>query len=228
VVAWQEAPAAPVAEDRAPPKGRFGLASRLKAALRPRPQARPTLADTEARMLGKDVERLSATAVRPAAVEPAQLAKLNPYFVLFFGVDADLEAELQGAAKGLALVQRDGWSPEYGGADALAWALHHRDLTHVGATIQVAGDGAVVRRAGACMAYDDDLSACVVRSAALGADLMGRVVADVIAGKPLEGSAPYAAGAAARGPAHAAITDDVTALLDGGFIARAMAQYQTF
>lgn len=239
VTAWLCAPtpAPPVVR----PEGRLArVKSVLRQVLSGPQRGAPSLADVEDRFLGPDVKRLTAHCrIRAIEIDEAGSADtfamveaLQPYFVVFVGAGANWERTLRGCARGLALSQRDGWVSDQAGVDPIQYALYHRDLTAIGSMIQITpgGDGpmGILWRATACLAIDDDLQTCLVRCAALGADLMCDAVAELMA----ERRARPVAASSADGFAIAAVPPDIAidvqGLLAGGFIPQAVARYQTF
>ena len=151
---------------------------------------------SEKRLFSDEVAELMAT--RQLDPEPvsdpngpeflAQLKALNPYFLLVLGGPL-LRSEVLACARGLALNQHAGWSPDYKGSHTIEWALYHRDLDAVGATVHLMSAGAdagpILRRARAALLPEDTLEDCFSRVVALGSDLMVEVLREVIAGHTL-------------------------------------------
>ena len=116
----------------------------------------------------------------------AQVKRLDPYFFLSLGGPL-YSQELLGTVRGIALNQHAGWSPNYRGAHTVWWALYHRNLDCVGATIHQTTSGAdagpIFRRAQACLLPGDDAHTCFARVVALGTELMCETVHEIMADK---------------------------------------------
>lgn len=251
VAAWLRVPASFPAASPGPigPPGRKGRVLRVAlgvlfgtSALEERGCPSLSLSEVEDRILGEDVKRLrERCSVQPIDVDQtkktealSKVERLEAYFVLFVGAGMYWEQAFHICARGLALSQRDGWLPEYGGPYPILWAFYHRDLSRIGSTIQItpSGEGprGILRRATACLAVDDTVRTCLVRCAALGADLMCETVAKLIASRRICALAPYSTGAAVTSADQwtADVKADVERLLDQGFIRQNVARYQTF
>ena len=145
----------------------------------------------EQRLFGGEIERLRKAAyVAPTIVQDPNSAEvitsikaLDPYFILTLD-GAIYGKALCACARGLALNQHDGWCPEYRGSYTVDWALYHRDLSKVSATIHILTDGIdsgpILRRSSVCLALDDTPEFCFARSVALGTELMCETVRELI------------------------------------------------
>jgi methionyl-tRNA formyltransferase len=152
------------------------------------------LARAQTRLFREEVEQLRGHGrLTPTPVEDpsssefiAEVRRLDPYFFLSLGGPLYTD-ELLRAVRGIALNQHAGWSPQYRGSHTIAWALYHRDLDCVGATVHQTTSGAdagpIFRRAQACLLPDDDMHTCFARAVALGTELMCETVHELIADK---------------------------------------------
>lgn len=149
--------------------------------------ARENARAVEAEMFGREVEALRQGAnIHPVAVDslhdPATLERLeavNPYFIIASGGPPP-GRELCARARGLALSQHAGFSPDLRGAFATETALYHRQIGWVGNTVHVMdtypGAGAILRRSTATLHPDDTLTHCFLAVFALGNKLMLEVL----------------------------------------------------
>jgi methionyl-tRNA formyltransferase len=131
--------------------------------------------------------------VRPTAIADPNscdfvetVRELDPYFFLSLG-GAIYRPELLACARGVAINQHAGWSPTFRGAKTIEWALYHRQLSCVGATVHITtadvDRGPILRRSQAALTPWDTPEACFARVVALGTELMCEVVRDIIESK---------------------------------------------
>ena len=165
--------------------------SRVRRRLAAESASPPTQNSVEQQIFGEEIARLkklsyiTPTVVRnPNSAETIAFVKsLDPYFILTLG-GAIYGKELRDCARGLALNQHDGWSPEYRGSNTVDWALYQRDLPKVSNTVHILTDGMdsgpILRRSTACLAVDDTPESCFARSVALGTELMCEIVRQII------------------------------------------------
>lgn len=152
------------------------------------------LAAAHERLFREEVEQLRRYGkIEPIDVEDAssaefiqQVKQLDPYFFLSLGGPL-YKPELLRAVRGIALNQHAGWSPTYRGAHTILWALYHRDLDCVGATVHQTTSGAdagpIFRRSQAALLPGEDVETCFSRVLALGTELMCETVHAIIADK---------------------------------------------
>ena len=155
---------------------------------------RHPLAVAQDRMLGEEIRSLrTAGKLSPIPIDDssraecvAQVQRLNPYFFLSLGETPNVD-ELRPAVRGIMLNQHVGWCPDHRGAHSVYWAMYHRELGRLGATIHAsvleANAGPIFRRAPACLLPHDDALNCYVRSAVLGTELMCETVGELVAKK---------------------------------------------
>jgi formyl transferase-like protein len=214
VVAWFQVVAGPApADDPAPsslpsrvyprirkliakPSTLLGVPKYLAGYLRERSRPAPSQQSVEQRLFGEELRALRAGAhLQPMPVNdpnlPAlveQVRELDPYLILTLG-GAIYRRPLLETARGLALNQHAGWSPDYKGSETVVWALYHRDLDRVGNTVHVLTSGLdagpIVRRSTACLTPADDRQSCFARVVALGTELMCEVVAEILRSEEL-------------------------------------------
>lgn len=144
---------------------------------------RRAIAAAERRILGDEVRRLRAVvSLTPRAVldpnAPAcieEIERLRPYFILTLGGPLYGQRFIA-CARGLAVNQHAGWAPALRGSSTTEWALYHRDLSRVGATVHLLASGAdagpILRRGWACLTGTESAGSCFVRVVALGTELM--------------------------------------------------------
>jgi len=138
----------------------------------------------EVRLLRKNACLQPLAVADPNSGEVVESVRsLSPYLFLSLG-GTIYRQPLLDCARGLALNQHSGWSPDYKGTNTIDWALYHRDLAHVGNTIHILTSGLdagpIVRRSTACLTKDDTRESCFTRAVALGTELMCEVVAEII------------------------------------------------
>ncbi len=156
-----------------------------------------TFASEEERMFGAEVERLKAKypGFRACSIENANhldvIAKIqafNPYFLLVMGGPFYCQ-ELLDTVRGVALNQHAGWSPRYRGSHTVEWALYHRDLAHVGATVHemttAVDSGDIFARSWPVLLGDESLEVCQLRTVALGNRMMIDVVEEIMQNQTL-------------------------------------------
>jgi methionyl-tRNA formyltransferase len=92
-------------------------------------------------------------------------------------------------ARGAAINQHAGHSPEYKGSHTILWPLYHRRLEYVSNTVHITRSGAdsgpILRRSNPCLFKDDTPASIMSRSVALGTELMIEVVREIINHKQL-------------------------------------------
>lgn len=135
---------------------------------------------------------VSPQPVHPAEVnEPAfiaQMQALSPFFLLTLGGPL-YKAPLLAGVRGVALNQHAGHSPDLRGSHTTEWALYHRDLDRVSATVHLITSGAdagpILRRSTPCLFPGDDIHTLFARVVALGSELMIESVRQIMAGEPV-------------------------------------------
>jgi methionyl-tRNA formyltransferase len=145
----------------------------------------------EQRLFESEVQELRRGAVvgATAVADPNSddfvdvVGELDPYFFLSLGGPIYRPALLD-SARGIAINQHAGWSPTFRGADTIAWALYHRQLGNVGATVHITSTdvdgGPILRRSQTALTPWDTPEACFARVVALGTELMCEAVRDII------------------------------------------------
>jgi len=145
----------------------------------------------ERRIFGREIESIERGArLEPVVVDDpndpdvvAAIRALRPYFLLTHGGPIYGKALLE-VARGLAINQHSGWSPEFKGSNTTDWALYHRSLDHVGCTVHVpisaVDAGPILRRSRPCLVGDENPEAIFARVVALGTELMIDVVKEII------------------------------------------------
>ena len=136
-------------------------------------------------------------AVQPQRIHPAdvngapfiaQMQALSPFFLLTLGGPLYKPA-LLATVRGVALNQHAGHSPDLRGSNTTEWALYHRDLDRVSATIHLTTSGAdagpILRRSQPCLFPDDDPNTIFARVVALGTELLIESVRQIMAGEPV-------------------------------------------
>lgn len=115
-----------------------------------------------------------------------QLKQHDPYFFLTLGGPLYKKKVLD-AVRGAAINQHAGHSPEYKGSQTVEWALYHRDLRHLSATVHLTGTGAdsgpILRRSAPCLFPTDDVPTIFARVVAVGTELMIEAVHGIVANK---------------------------------------------
>jgi len=155
-----------------------------------------TLREVEQKLFGKEVKTLRKTAtLRPVTIDSleseaalSRIERLKPFFVLAF-CDPQYMPTLRAAFKGVILSQNDLSDSDCGTSPSVYWALYHRDLSRIVSAVHLwLPDGdtdIVVRTSTPCFAVDDIPEACFARETALGAELMGEVLANLITTRTL-------------------------------------------
>lgn len=150
----------------------------------------------EDQMFGREVEALARHAeLHPEAVDSPNapervraLEELSPYFIIAFGGPL-LRGKVLRTARGLAINQHAGWSPELKGSSTTETALYHRQLGWVGSTVHVmdtfADAGAILRRSTATLHPDDSLNHCFMAVVATGSKMMLEVIGEALAADEL-------------------------------------------
>jgi methionyl-tRNA formyltransferase len=155
-------------------------------------------AATEQALFGAEVAELEASAVRrPRKIHPndvnspafvQEIATLSPYFLLTLGGPL-YKKPLLDAVRGVAINQHAGHSPDLRGSNTTQWALYHRQLEHVSATVHITTSGAdagpILRRSNPCLLPTDSVNAIFARVVALGTELMIETVQEIIADKTI-------------------------------------------
>jgi len=112
-----------------------------------------------------------------------QIKDLYPYFLLSLGGPL-VRRELLTMVRGVPINQHAGWAPTYKGNGTIYWALYHRDLAHLGATVHVttadADAGPILRRGYPYLQPADSPESCFVRTVILGTELLIDVVHEAI------------------------------------------------
>ena len=152
---------------------------------------RRTKLAVEDAMFGDEVRHLAEQAsIHPREVasfaDPhltAELDSLSPYLLVAFGGPL-IPGRILEAARGLAINQHAGWSPELKGANTVEAALYHRKLQWVGSTVHVmdthADSGPIIRRSTATLHPDDSPTHCFNAVVALGNELLLEVIGDIL------------------------------------------------
>lgn len=116
----------------------------------------------------------------------ARLETLNPYFFLTLGGPLYKKPVLD-TVRGVAINQHAGHSPLLRGSNTTQWALYHRQLDHVSATVHITTTGAdagpILRRSSPCLFPTDSVNHVFARVVALGTELMIESVREIIADK---------------------------------------------
>jgi methionyl-tRNA formyltransferase len=153
-------------------------------------------AEAERRVFAGDIERLKPLAsCEPIRIPMGfvhddafveQLKQHNPYFFLTLGGPLYKKKVLD-AVRGAAINQHAGHSPDYKGSQTVEWALYHRDLRRVSATVHLTGTGAdsgpILRRSAPCLFHTDDVATIFARVVAVGTELMVEAVHSIIENK---------------------------------------------
>ena len=149
--------------------------------------------EAQYRLFNKNIERVKSksnlTPIKVSSLDVnsdkfiSEIKKLSPYFILTLSGPLYKE-ELLNSAKGLAINQHAGYSPNYKGSNTIHWALYHRDLDAISSTVHItssgADSGAILRRSTVTIFADDDIETIFIRSVALGTELMIEVVREII------------------------------------------------
>ena len=147
--------------------------------------------ETERHLFEMEVERLRKyQVVDPESVSDpnseefvSRVREIDPYFFLSLGGPL-YGKQLLATARGIALNQHAGWSPDHRGSGTVHWALYHRDLLKVGSTVHVTSSGAdagpIVRRGQTGIVPWDTAESMFLRTVALGTELMCEVVHDAM------------------------------------------------
>ncbi len=142
------------------------------------------VADLESSVLCQPVKIHPADVNSPAFVH--EIERLSPYFLLTLGGPL-YKKSLLDAVRGIAINQHAGHSPELRGSNTTEWALYHRNLDHVSATVHLTTSGAdagpILRRSNPCLFPSDDVNTVFARVVALGTELMIESVQEIIADK---------------------------------------------
>jgi len=150
----------------------------------------------EKKLFFNEIEDLKPYAkVKPRIINPLdihdeaildEIRRLDPYFILTLGGPL-YKKQLLELARGLAINQHAGHSPDMKGSRTTEWALFHRNIRYVSNTIHIlstgADDGPILRRSNPCMFRDDTINTIFLRVVALGTELMIEVVQDIILNK---------------------------------------------
>jgi len=150
----------------------------------------------EQALFGQEVEELEFSVVRqPVTINPKdvnspafvqEIEALSPYFFLTLGGPL-YRKPLLDAVRGVAINQHAGHSPDLRGSNTTEWALYHRNLDHVSATVHLTISGAdagpILRRSNPCLFPTDDVNTVFARVVALGTELMIESVQEIIADK---------------------------------------------
>ncbi len=153
-------------------------------------------AGAEQSIFGREVAELESFAVRQAVkIHPndvnsptfvQEIEALSPYFFLTLGGPL-YKKPLLDAVRGVAINQHAGHSPDLRGSNTTEWALYHRNLDHVSATVHITTSGAdagpILCRSNPCLFSTDDVNTVFARVVALGTELMIESVQEIIAEK---------------------------------------------
>ena len=153
-------------------------------------------AAAEQALFGQEVAELEPSAVRqPVKIDPKdvngpafvqEMETLDPYFFLTLGGPL-YRKPLLDAVRGVAINQHAGYSPDLRGSNTTEWALYHRNLDQVSATVHLTISGAdagpILRRSNPCLFPTDDVNTVFARVVALGTELMIESVQEIIADK---------------------------------------------
>jgi len=153
-------------------------------------------AAAEQALFGQEVTDLESFAVRQAVkIDPndvnsptfvQEIETLGPYFFLTLGGPL-YRKPLLDTVRGVAVNQHAGHSPDLRGSNTTEWALYHRNLDHVSATVHLTISGAdagpILRRSNPCLIPTDDVNTVFARVVALGTELMIESVQKIIADK---------------------------------------------
>jgi methionyl-tRNA formyltransferase len=112
-----------------------------------------------------------------------RIQSTNPFFLLSLGGPL-LGRKILESVRGAAINQHAGWSPLYRGSHTTEWALYHRDLDHVGATVHLttmgADAGPIFKRSSPALLPEDNPAACFVRVVTVGTELMIETVRELV------------------------------------------------
>ncbi len=147
----------------------------------------------EERLFAVEVSKIrNSTDITPIKIAPSSVhssefietvRQISPYFILTLSGPL-YKDELLNCAKGVALNQHAGHSPDYKGSNTIHWALYHRDLYRVSSTVHItasgADSGAILRRSQVAMFPEDDIETVFIRSVALGTELMIESIKEII------------------------------------------------
>ena len=153
-------------------------------------------AGAEQALFGQEVAELEPSAVRqPVPIHPKdvnnpafvqEIEALSPYFFLTLGGPL-YKKPLLDAVRGVAINQHAGHSPDLRGSNTTEWALYHRNLDYVSATVHITTSGAdagpILRRSNPCLLPTDSVNTIFARVVALGTELMIESVQEIIADK---------------------------------------------
>ncbi len=153
---------------------------------------------SEEKLFGKELVSLQGNIdKKPIKIHPSdvcterfrqEIKLLDPYF--FLTLDGTFYyAPLLESIRGAAINQHAGHSPLYKGNNTIHWALYHRDLDSVSATVHISATGTdadtILRRSNPTIFPDNDLHTIFFRSVALGTELMIESVREIIADKSI-------------------------------------------
>ena len=155
-------------------------------------------ARAEQALFGREVAELESCAVRqPVPIHPIdvnspafvqEIEALSPYFFLTLGGPL-YKKPLLDVVRGVAINQHAGHSPDLRGSNTTQWALYHRQLEYVSATVHITTSGAdagpILRRSNPCLLPTDSVNAIFARVVALGTELMIESVQEIIADKTI-------------------------------------------
>jgi len=156
------------------------------------------MAKAEKDLFEKEIESIKEEVGRqPVKIHPSdvhtewfkkQIKALDPYFFLTLSGPLYRKPLLE-TIRGAAINQHAGHSPLYKGSNTIHWALYHRDLSSVSATVHITTTGAdageILRRSNPTIFPEDNVHTVFLRSVALGTELMIESVREIIASKEI-------------------------------------------
>ena len=152
-------------------------------------QAEERLFAEEIAMIQKKISR-QPVRIHPSDVHTTwfkeEIAAIDPYFFLTLSGSLYRKPLLE-TIRGAAINQHAGHSPLYKGSNTIHWALYHRDLSAVSATVHITTTGAdagqILRRSNPALFPDDEVHTVFLRSVALGTELMIESVREIMRDK---------------------------------------------
>lgn len=118
-----------------------------------------------------------------------RLSSIKPYFILTLGGPLYSNALLD-CATGFAINQHAGFSPDLKGSGTITWALYHRRLERVAATIHLLSSGAdtgpILRYAYPSLLSDDTPTDCFIRTVIAGTETLIDCVKEITNSETIE------------------------------------------
>jgi len=112
----------------------------------------------------------------------SEIRELNPYFLLAFECP-HLGKEILESTAGLPIRLHCGHLPQFSGSHCIEWALYHRSLNHVSATVNIIEgkqyNGPIIRCSNPCIFPDDDIAKIFARVVVLGVNLIIETIKDI-------------------------------------------------